>query len=83
LGRAQGHAVARAKNAANHAGTAHNATGELVTAAGRVLAVTAVAPDLADAQRASAAYAAAVEFTGKQFRSDIAWRELARSARAS
>ena len=66
-----------------HAGTARNAAGELVTAAGRVLAVTAVAPDLADAQRASAAYAAAVEFPGKQFRSDIAWRELARSARAS
>jgi phosphoribosylamine---glycine ligase len=66
-----------------HAGTARNAAGELVTAAGRVLAVTAVAPDLATAQRASAAYAAAVEFPGKQFRSDIAWRELARSARAS
>jgi phosphoribosylamine--glycine ligase len=66
-----------------HAGTARNATGELVTAAGRVLAVTGVAPDLATAQRASAAYAAAVEFPGKQYRSDIAWRELARSARAS
>ncbi len=66
-----------------HAGTARNAAGELVTAAGRVLAVTAVAPGLADAQRASAAYAAAVDFPGKQFRSDIAWRELARSARAS
>ncbi len=66
-----------------HAGTARNAVGELVTAAGRVLAVTAVAPGLADAQRASAAYAAAVDFPGKQFRSDIAWRELARSARAS
>ena len=66
-----------------HAGTARNAAGELVTAAGRVLAVTGVAPDLATAQRASAAYAAAVEFPGKQYRSDIAWRELARSARAS
>jgi phosphoribosylamine---glycine ligase len=66
-----------------HAGTARNAAGELVTAAGRVLAVTGVAPDLATAQRASAAYAAAVEFPGKQYRTDIAWRELARSARAS
>ncbi len=66
-----------------HAGTARNAAGEVVTAGGRVLAVTAVAPDLASAQRASASYAAAVSFPGKQFRTDIAWRELARSARAS
>ena len=66
-----------------HAGTARNAGGELVTAGGRVLAVTAVAPDLADAQRASADFAARVEFSGKHFRTDIAWRELARHARAS
>jgi phosphoribosylamine--glycine ligase len=66
-----------------HAGTARNAAGELVTAGGRVLAVTAVAPDLATAQRASASYAAAVEFSGKQFRTDIGWREMARGARAS
>jgi phosphoribosylamine--glycine ligase len=66
-----------------HAGTARNAAGELVTAAGRVLAVTAVAADLADAQRASADVAARVEFAGKHYRTDIAWRELARHARAS
>ncbi len=66
-----------------HAGTARNAAGELVTAAGRVLAVTAVAADLATAQHMSARHAAAVEFSGKQFRTDIAWRELARGARAS
>jgi phosphoribosylamine--glycine ligase len=66
-----------------HAGTARNDVGELVTAAGRVLAVTALASDLADAQRASAAYAARVQFSGKHFRTDIAWRELARHARAS
>jgi phosphoribosylamine--glycine ligase len=65
------------------AGTARNAAGELVTAGGRVLAVTAVAADLATAQRASVGYAEAIEFSGKQFRSDIAWRELARGARAS
>ncbi len=66
-----------------HAGTARNPGGELVTAGGRVLAVTAVAPELADAQRASADFAARVEFSGKHFRTDIAWRELARHARAS
>ena len=66
-----------------HAGTARNAAGELVTEGGRVLTVTAVASDLADAQRASADFASRVEFFGKHFRSDIAWRELARHARAS
>jgi phosphoribosylamine--glycine ligase len=66
-----------------HAGTARNAGGELVTAGGRVLAVTAVASELADAQRASADFAARVEFPGKHYRTDIAWRELARHARAS
>ncbi len=66
-----------------HAGTTRNPAGELVTAGGRVLTVTAVAPDLADAQRASADFAARVEFAGKHFRTDIAWRELARHARAS
>lgn len=62
-----------------HAGTKRNATGQLVTAGGRVLAVTAVAPTLADAQGASGAYAADVSFAGRQFRRDIGWRELQRT----
>jgi phosphoribosylamine---glycine ligase len=66
-----------------HGGTARADSGALVTAGGRVLAVTAVASDLASAQRASVAYAERVDFPGKQFRTDIAWRELARRARAS
>jgi phosphoribosylamine--glycine ligase len=66
-----------------HAGTARNAEGKLVTAGGRVLAVTAVAADLAGAQRASVDFAARVDFTGKQFRTDIAWRGIARLARAT
>lgn len=61
-----------------HAGTARNAAGELVTAGGRVLAVTAVAPTLAAAQAASRTTAEAVRFTGRQLRRDIGWRELAR-----
>jgi len=65
-----------------HAGTARDASGALVTAGGRVLAVTATANTLAAAQRASAEAAAAVRFEGRQFRTDIGWRELRRNARA-
>jgi phosphoribosylamine--glycine ligase len=65
-----------------HAGTAR-ADGGLVTAGGRVFAVTAVADTFADAQRASARAASCIEFAGKQYRRDIGWRELARHARAS
>jgi phosphoribosylamine--glycine ligase len=61
-----------------HAGTARDAKGRLVTAGGRVLAVSAVAPTIAEAQRRSLAYAERVEFAGKQMRSDIGWREIAR-----
>jgi phosphoribosylamine--glycine ligase len=62
-----------------HAGTARNARGELVTAGGRVLAVTAVAPTLAEAQAKSRGYAERVAFAGRQLRRDIGWRELART----
>ncbi|MDP9200439.1 MAG: phosphoribosylamine--glycine ligase [Gemmatimonadota bacterium] len=64
-----------------HAGTARNPVGELVTAGGRVLAITAVAPDLLDAADRSRAFAESVSFKGKQLRRDIAWRELTRGAR--
>jgi phosphoribosylamine--glycine ligase len=65
-----------------HAGTAVR-NGTLVTSGGRVLAATAVARTFDRAQQASADYAAAVEFNGKQFRADIGWRESARRARAT
>jgi phosphoribosylamine--glycine ligase len=61
-----------------HAGTATAADGSLVTAGGRVLAITAVSDTLSDAQRASAESAEAVRLAGKHFRRDIGWRELAR-----
>ena len=61
-----------------HAGTKVAPDGALVTAGGRVVAVTAVAPTIAEAQRCSAAAAAAVRFRGAQFRRDIGWRELGR-----
>ena len=63
-----------------HAGTARNAAGELVTAGGRVLAISATAPTVAEASARSLAFAESVQFDGKQLRTDIGWREVARSA---
>jgi phosphoribosylamine-glycine ligase len=50
--------------------------------------VSAVGESVDAAQRKSLAYAQRVEFTGKQLRTDIGWREIARqqqtvSARAA
>jgi phosphoribosylamine--glycine ligase len=61
-----------------HAGTARNADGELVTAGGRVLAVSAVAPSVELAQARSMEYVERVRFEGKQYRPDIGWREIER-----
>lgn len=66
-----------------HAGTRRDADGTLRTAGGRVLAITALAPTLAQAQRDGARCASKVQFAGRQFRRDIGWRELARGAGAS
>ena len=66
-----------------HAGTARGSSGGLETSGGRVLAVTGVGATLEEARAKSQECARAVEFAGKQFRSDIAWRELSRRARAS
>src|SRR5206468_11299154 len=54
-----------------HAGTAER-DGAIVSAGGRVLAVTAVRPRFAEARRAVYAAAAAIRFEGAQFRTDIA-----------
>lgn len=61
-----------------HAGTKAE-DGSLVTSGGRVLAVTAVAPTFSAAAEASRAAAARVDFEGAFFRSDIGWRERART----
>jgi phosphoribosylamine--glycine ligase len=66
-----------------HAGTALNSSGELVTAGGRVFAVTAVAEGLLEAADRSRAYAEEISFKGKQLRGDIGWRELTRGARVT
>ncbi len=57
-----------------HAGTALE-DGRLVTSGGRVLAVTAVAPDFGRACEGSRRAADAIAFEGKYFRRDIGWRE--------
>ena len=66
-----------------HAGTARDDAGRLVTSGGRVLAVTGVARSVEEAQRRSLDAARRIRFDGKQHRSDIGWRELARGAGTS
>ena len=63
-----------------HAGTKRDASGVLVTAGGRVLAVTGLGETFEEAHRSSLDFASAVTFNAKQFRTDIGWRELARRA---
>ncbi|MHB1298598.1 MAG: phosphoribosylamine--glycine ligase [Gemmatimonadaceae bacterium] len=66
-----------------HAGTRRDGEGTLVTAGGRVVAVTAVGDTIEAARERSASVAAEVRFTGSQYRSDIGWREVKRGARSS
>ena len=64
-----------------HAGTRRDEAGQLVTAGGRVVTVTGLGLGLEEAKELSTRYAGRIELPGKQYRSDIAWRELAREAR--
>jgi phosphoribosylamine--glycine ligase len=61
-----------------HAGTSEEPDGRLRVAGGRVLAVTATGPTVAEAAARSRQAAEAIRFEGKQFRRDIGWREIAR-----
>jgi phosphoribosylamine--glycine ligase len=54
-----------------HAGTAIDTNGQLVTAGGRVLDVTAVAPTFDEARRQAYAACDLIDFEGKTFRTDI------------
>jgi phosphoribosylamine--glycine ligase len=60
-----------------HAGTAER-DGEVVTAGGRVLNVTAMGPTAAEARERAYAAADRIEFDGKQLRRDIAARAVER-----
>ena len=62
-----------------HAGTARR-DGEVVTAGGRVLNVTALGDDPAEARDAAYAAADMIQFDGKQLRRDIALRAVERVA---
>lgn len=62
-----------------HAGTTTDAAGRLRTAGGRVLCATGLGPTVVAAAAASRALAEAITFEGKQWRRDIAWREVARA----
>jgi phosphoribosylamine--glycine ligase len=67
-----------------HAGTSRDdASGSLTTSGGRVLSVTGMAGTLEEAARSSREFAERVTFEGRQFRRDIAWRELERNAGAA
>ena len=57
-----------------HAGTARDAAGRLVTAGGRVLAVTGTGGSLGEARRRAYAGVERITFEGMQFRTDIAAR---------
>ncbi|WP_430779727.1 phosphoribosylamine--glycine ligase [Actinoplanes sp. G11-F43] len=59
-----------------HAGTARNADGDLVSAGGRVLSVTAAGDDLTGAREAAYALVEGVRLAGAQYRTDIALRAV-------
>jgi phosphoribosylamine--glycine ligase len=63
-----------------HAGTRRAPDGTIITAGGRVVAVTAVASSMERAQEKSRSAAEHVSFPGRHFRPDIGWRELKRRA---
>jgi phosphoribosylamine--glycine ligase len=65
-----------------HAGTLAGDDGT-VTAGGRVIAATGLGSSLVSAAEKSRRAAEAIRFEGKQFRRDIGWRELERTAAPS
>jgi phosphoribosylamine--glycine ligase len=60
------------------AGTRRDPEGRLVAAGGRVLAVTALAPTIAEAQRRAYQAVGRIDWPGGFCRSDIGWRALSR-----
>ena len=60
-----------------HVGTTRRES-RILTSGGRVLAVTALAPSIGQAAKASAEAAGRIEFEGAFYRRDIGWRERSR-----
>ena len=65
-----------------HAGTARDASGRLVAGGGRVLSVTALGADVAEAQAKAYAAVDLIDFPTGFCRRDIGWREVARESAA-
>ncbi|WP_256645687.1 phosphoribosylamine--glycine ligase [Thermomonas paludicola] len=61
-----------------HAGTALDASGNVVSAGGRVLCVTALGASVADAQRSAYAGVDAIAWAHEFHRNDIGWRAIQR-----
>jgi phosphoribosylamine---glycine ligase len=62
-----------------HAGTARDADGTLRVQGGRVLTVTGLGDDVAEAARRSVDACEQIVFPGKTYRRDIGWRDIARA----
>jgi phosphoribosylamine--glycine ligase len=62
-----------------HAGTARDEAGALRTAGGRILCATGLGRDVSEAAQRSRDLAERITFRGRQYRRDIAWREVARA----
>ena len=62
-----------------HAGTGRDADGTLRVQGGRVLTVTGLGDDVAEAARRSADACQQIAFPGKTYRRDIGWRDIARA----
>jgi len=65
-----------------HAGTARDASGRLVADGGRVLSVTALGADVAEAQAKAYAAVDMIDFPTGFCRRDIGWREIGRETMA-
>ena len=61
-----------------HAGTTRDQDGRLLANGGRVLAVTAMADSVTEAQQKAYQALSAIDWAGGFYRSDIGWREVAR-----
>ncbi|MGE6606304.1 phosphoribosylamine--glycine ligase [Halomonas sp. NPDC076908] len=61
-----------------HAGTAQNAQGEIITAGGRVLCVTALGNSVSEAQQKAYQGVNAIRWDDAEYRRDIAYRAIAR-----
>ncbi len=64
-----------------HAGTKLDASGQLVANGGRVLNVTALGADVAEAQAAAYRAVKQIQWDDAYYRNDIGWRAIARMAK--